>query len=67
MEGRRRYAFSNARHLDRGIAGVNPIKQEVNLMKAKMKLKQKCVQKTKAVDPKPAQEGIVLHAGATRN
>lgn len=36
-------------------------------MKAKMKLKQKCVQKTKAVDPKPAQEGIVLHAGATRN
>ena len=36
-------------------------------MKAKMKLKQKCVQKTKSVDPKPAQEGIVLHAGATRN
>ncbi|MFA4905027.1 MAG: hypothetical protein WC645_00835 [Candidatus Margulisiibacteriota bacterium] len=37
-------------------------------MKKKVK-KQKCVQakKMQAVDPKPAQEGIVLHAGATRN
>lgn len=35
-------------------------------MKMQLKQKQRCVP-AKKTDPKPAQEGIVLHAGATRN
>jgi len=44
------------------------MKKEDSSMEMKMQLKQKqrCTQ-TKKTDPKPAQEGIVLHAGATCN
>ena len=68
VEGCGRYAFSDAGCRDRKVAGVGAIKQEELLMAKKAKKEKAVFTKKSAPETQAsAKEGIVLHAGASRN
>jgi len=68
MEGRRCHAFPDAGCCDRKIAGVGSIKREGLFMAKKAKKEKTATTKKSASETQGSpKEGIVLHAGASRN